>query len=200
MGQDKPKVEVPKPRVVTSERVQWGVPLPVVRLGGRGNELQVRLDQGSRRLIRGDLDLTVQEMERCLEDANRGDPSEGLAALDAAGKAVMKFRRLLAKRDEPRETSSQGDEVSRSTDRELYPVWSRNGQMLYYRGRNGELIAFRPTEPMSLRRDQSAGEQALFRLRQAGNVDEATRALDEVEQSVITLRVLLWERKDSKRD
>ncbi len=72
--------------------------------------------------------------------------------------------------------------------------------MLFYRGRNGEVIAVRALEPLALQRDQSAGEQAVLRLRQAGNVEEATRALDEVEQSVITLRVLLWERKDSKRD
>jgi hypothetical protein len=63
----------------------------------------------------------------------------------------------------------------------IRPVWSRNGQMLFFRGRNGEVIA-------------------VLRLRQAGNVDEATRPLDDVEQSVITLRVLLWERKDSTRD
>ena len=205
MGQEKPRVAAPKPRVVSWERFQWGVGIrsgkgvevrfELSRDDFGGPQVVVRPDQGSLPLTRGQLEATVQEMERGLQEGAGGE----LSALDAVEKTVMKLRRLLAVRGEPGEESSKIDEVSPARAGELYPVWSPGGHMLFYHGRNGELIAVE-REPIFSPGPQGIAERVVLHLRRAGNVEEARQALDEVEKSVITLRVLLWEGKGSKRE
>ena len=47
---------------------------------------------------------------------------------------------------------------------------------------------------------ESALKQAIVSVRQATDIEEVKKALDEVEESLAKLRALLWERKGPKKD
>ncbi len=228
VGQEKPKVQVEKPKVVLPVKVpgfdesgrarldrllegfkvkleRKGQVLPLdikvntalreaqLRHAFQLNQAQIRLTalrvngtivrQGREPepLMQGDLKTTIEEIQRVLRVVRVGDLTQGLAALDVVKRGIMKARRLLRTQKDLTETPSE-DEVRALT------------QMQYF-------TAFlQQSNPTPLDEAESALKQAIVSVRKATDIEEAKKALDEVEKSLAALRALLWEKKSSKKD
>ena len=157
----------------------------------------------SQPLMKGDLALTVEEMEKALQVIPDADLPDGLAALGTAERAAMKARRLLPAQTDSVEESSEGDEESSSSRRITFS--SRDGTVQRWVVRGGRELVFHRAvrsqreDRTPLQEAQDSLQQAVTSLRQAGDREEARTALDEMDKSVTALRVLLWEQA-SKRD
>lgn len=203
IGQEKPKVEVVKPKIgpvkrqnlqdlfnEVALRVQLNQAPPNAQAQGRmiqfvwrqdGQDLVTVLHPGTEAqpLMQGDPKTVVEEIEKALRGVQGDDLAKGLAALDAVQRAIMKARTLLR---------TQKDLIKKPSVAELRAL----SQVRFFRA------ALQQSDTTPLWKARSAVEQAVVTVRQATNVEEAKKGFDEVEKTTAALRSLLWELNPKK--
>ena len=209
VGQEKPAVLPPKPvlEVARDFKVDShtrGEEIAFFRLAdGRtvfaadGVLVEARFSQP---LMKGDLAVAVEEMEKAVQVIGEADLLEGLAALETAERAVMMARRLLPAHEEAAEESSEVAGESYSS-RLITFTSSRDGTVRRWLMSSGEEpvlqgpVRAQLEDRTALQEAQDSLRGAIASLRHAGDAEQATMALDGVEKSVTALRVLFWEKQ-----
>ena len=147
----------------------------------RVNGTIVRQGPEAEPLMQGDLKATVEEIQKVLRAVRVGDLAQALAALDVVQRGTMRARRLLRTQKDLVEKPSE-DEVRALTQMQYFSAFLRQ------------------SDPTPLEEAHSALKQAVVSVRKATDLEEAKKALDDVEESLAALRILLWEKKSFKKD
>jgi hypothetical protein len=153
----------------------------------------------SQPMMKGDLALAVDEMDKAVRVIPDADFPDGLAALGTAERAAMKARRLLPARKESVEEPSKVDEEL-SVSRWIKITSARGGTVRIWTMVGGGNMAFQPDwhEPEArtpMQEAQDSVQGAITSLRHSRDAGQAMEALDEMDKSVVTLRALLWKKK-----
>jgi hypothetical protein len=205
VGQEKPPVLPPKPVVELAREIDREGWISAIRLlQGQGvirrSVFLLENSETSQPLMKGDLALTVEEMDRVVQLIADADLRDGLAALGTAERAAMKARRLLPAQKDSVEESTEGDKEFSVSNRVILTS-SRNGHVRWFVAGGGEWLTFQrraqsqPEDRTPMQEAQDSLQQAVTSLRHAADRKEASMALDEMDESVTALRALLWEKK-----